>query len=85
MDILLVEDEPNQHNYIVDWVQNGKGAWYYLESQFAEYNLGIFDWLLPNLSGLELLKKLRKSESYLPVLMLTAKDTMEDKLENWCN
>ena len=90
MRILLVEDEPdlgkaikrtlNQRNYIVDWVNNGGEAWYYLESQFTEYNLGIFDWLLPNLSGLELLKKLRKSQSALPVLMLTAKDSMEDKV-----
>lgn len=90
MRILLVEDEPdlgkaikrtlNHHNYIVDWVQNGGEGWYYLESQFTEYNLGIFDWLLPDLSGLELLKKLRKIQSSLPVLMLTAKDTMEEKV-----
>lgn len=90
MRILLVEDEPdlgkaikrslNQHNYVVDWVENGSEAWEYLESPWTEYNLGIFDWLLPGLSGLELLKKLRKRNTTLPVLMLTAKDTMEDKV-----
>ena len=90
MRILLVEDEPdlgkaikrslNQHSYVVDWVEDGSQAWEYLESQWTDYNLGVFDWLLPGLSGLELLKKLRKCNSALPVLMLTAKDTMEDKV-----
>jgi len=57
MRILLVEDEPdlghaikrtlNQHNYIVDWVLNGEEAWDYLEDTFLEYDLAIFDWLLP--------------------------------------
>ncbi len=90
MRILLVEDEPdlgaaikrvlNQHNYLVDWVMDGKEAWAYLESSWTEYTLAIFDWLLPGMSGLELCKKLRKDNNPLPVLMLTAKDSMEDKV-----
>ena len=90
MRILLVEDEPdlgraikrslNQHNYIVDWVLNGEEAWDYLEDTFLEYDLAIFDWLLPRLSGLELLQRLREQNNPLPVLMLTAKDSMEDKV-----
>jgi DNA-binding response OmpR family regulator len=90
MRVLLVEDEPdlggaikrtlNQEKYIVDWVQNGDDAWEYLESQWTEYTLAIFDWLLPGLSGLELLHKLRAKNSPLPVLMLTARDRMEDKI-----
>lgn len=90
MRILLIEDEPdlgaaikktlNQQNYIVDWVLDGNQAWYYLENPSLEYILGIFDWLLPGLSGIELLQLLRKQKNPLPVLMLTAKDTMEDKV-----
>ena len=90
MRIILIEDEEdlgkaikktlNQHNYIVDWVLDGKEAWHYLDNPSLEYNLGIFDWLLPNLSGIELLKKLRTKNNPLPVLMLTAKDSMEDKV-----
>jgi DNA-binding response OmpR family regulator len=90
MRILLVEDEPdlgraikrtlNLEKYIVDWVQNGDEAWEYLESQWTEYTLAIFDWLVPGLSGLELLHKLRGKNSPLPVLMLTARDRMEDKI-----
>ncbi|MEO0014086.1 MAG: hypothetical protein RLZZ535_2475 [Cyanobacteriota bacterium] len=90
MRILLVEDEPNlgaaiertlkHHKYIVDWVKNGDDAWSYLESNWTQYTLAIFDWLVPGLSGIELLKKLRAENNPLPVLMLTARDRMEDKV-----
>jgi DNA-binding response OmpR family regulator len=90
MRVLLVEDEPDlgkaidrtlkQEKYIVDWAQDGREAWEYLESQWMQYTLAIFDWLLPGLSGLELLQRLRAKNSPLPVLMLTAKDRMEDKV-----
>lgn len=90
MRIILVEDEIDlglaikrtlaQKSYIVDWVEDGNTAWKYLENDWTDYTLGIFDWLLPELSGLELLKLLRRQNNPLPVLMLTAKDTMEDKV-----
>ncbi|MDP8966501.1 MAG: response regulator transcription factor [Cyanobacteriota bacterium] len=90
MRVLLVEDEPdlgaaikrilNQEKYVVDWVQDGTEAWNYLEDPQTQYTLAIFDWLLPGLSGLELCKRLRARHSPLPVLMLTAKDQMEDKV-----
>ncbi|MDF0556808.1 two-component system response regulator RppA [Kamptonema sp. UHCC 0994] len=90
MRVLLVEDEPdlgkaikrtlNQEKYIVDWAQNGNEAWEYLESQWTQYTLAIFDWLLPGLSGLELCQRLRAKNNHLPILMLTAKDRMEDKV-----
>ena len=88
MRVLLVEDEPDlgkanertlkQEKYIVDWALDGSEAWEYLDSQWTQYTLAIFDWLLPGLSGLELLGRLRAKHSALPVLMLTAKDRMED-------
>lgn len=90
MRILLVEDEADlgtaikrtlhQHGYVVDWVQDGMEAWYYLDDQQTEYNLGIFDWLLPGLSGIELLKRLRTKKDNLPILMLTAKDSISDRV-----
>ena len=90
MRVILVEDETDlgfaiertlsQKSYVVDWVQDGNIAWDYLENCWTQYTLGIFDWLLPGLSGLELLKRLRQQNNPLPVLMLTAKDTMEDKV-----
>lgn len=85
---MLVEDELDlgaaikrslsQEAYIVDWVQNGTEAEWYLESKASEYSIAIFDWLLPGKSGLELCKWLRSQQSSLPVLMLTGKDRMED-------
>lgn len=90
MRVLLVEDEPDlgkaiertlkQEKYIVDWALDGSEAWEYLDSHWTQYNLAIFDWLLPGLSGLELLRRLRAKPDALPVLMLTAKDRMEDKV-----
>lgn len=90
MKVLLVEDEPvlgaaikqtlKQEKYIVDWVLNGAQAWDCLEHQKTQYTLAIFDWLVPGISGLELLRRLRTRNNPLPVLMLTAKDRMEDKV-----
>ena len=90
MRVLLVEDEPdlgaaikrvlNQEKYVVDWVQDGTEAWDYLEDLQTQYTLAIFDWLLPGLSGLELCKRVRARHNPLPILMLTAKDQMEDKI-----
>ncbi|MBD2093396.1 response regulator transcription factor [Microcoleus sp. FACHB-1515] len=90
MRVLLVEDEPdlgaaiervlNREKYIVDWVQTGGEAWDCLESHWTQYTVAIFDWLLPGLSGLELCQRLRSRHNPLPVLMLTARDRMEDKV-----
>jgi DNA-binding response OmpR family regulator len=90
MRILLVEDEPDlgaaianrlrQEKYVVDWAKDGAEAWNCLESQWTQYTVGIFDWMLPRLSGLELCKKLRSQKSTLPILMLTAKDSIEDRV-----
>jgi DNA-binding response OmpR family regulator len=96
MRILLVEDEPdlgaaikrvlNQEKYVVDWVLDGAEAWEYLENHSlgfqpqTQYTLAILDWLLPGVSGIELCKRLRATGNPMPVLILTAKDRMEDKV-----
>lgn len=90
MRVILVEDEPdlgaaikrvlNQEKYVVDWVLDGTEAWEYLENQWTQYTLAILDWLLPGISGIELCKRLRTKGNPLPILMLTAKDQMEDKV-----
>jgi DNA-binding response OmpR family regulator len=90
MRILLVEDEPDlgaaiqkvlsREKYVVDWVTNGAEAWNYLDSLTLHYTLAIFDWMLPGLSGIELCQRLRANNSALPVLLLTARDSMADKV-----
>jgi DNA-binding response OmpR family regulator len=91
MRILLVEDELDigkgikrtlvQEKYIVDWAIDGQVAWQMLNDNSVKYSLAIIDWMLPRLSGLELCQLLRKKGLSLPVLMLTAKDQMKDKIE----
>jgi DNA-binding response OmpR family regulator len=90
MRVLLVEDEPalgaaiertlNRNKYVVDWFQDGATAWQCLDPPCAEYTLAIVDWLLPGLLGLELCQRLRAKQNCLPILMLTAKDRLEDKV-----
>ena len=90
MRLLLVEDEPDlgaaiqqtltQSAYVVDWVQDGDLAWEYLTSNWTKYEIAVFDWLLPGLSGIELCQRLRDQSQALPILMLTARDSMEDKV-----
>ncbi len=90
MRILLVEDEPDlgaalertlkREKYVVDWVKNGIEAWQFLENDQNQYTVAVFDWLLPGISGIELCQRLRAMHNPLPVLMLTAKDRMEDRV-----
>ena len=90
MRVLLVEDEKDLglaikqvlvgEKYVVDWVTDGAQAWYCLETQWADYTVAIFDWLLPELSGLELCRRLRASQNPLPVLMLTALGQPENRI-----
>ncbi len=65
---------------LADWFLDGTHAWQYLETAWTEYTVAILDWMLPGISGLELCKRLRSHSSPLPILMLTAKDRMEEKI-----
>ena len=90
MRILLVEDEPDlgkaikrtltQEAYVVDWVQSGDEAMAYLEHDLSLYTIGVFDWMIPGKSGVELCQWLRAHHHALPVLMLTAKDQIDDRI-----
>jgi DNA-binding response OmpR family regulator len=89
MHLLLLEDEADlaiaiqkslhAQKYVVDWAQDGEAAWEYLQ-QPDVYTLAIFDWMVPKVSGLELCQRLRRQHSQLPVLMLTARDRMADRV-----
>jgi DNA-binding response OmpR family regulator len=90
MKILLIEDEPDlgaliqtsltHHQYVVDWAQDGKTGWEYLTDNRSTYSLAIIDWMLPKMSGIEICQRLRAGKYTLPILMLTARDRMEDKI-----
>jgi len=88
MRVLLVEDDAllgdgiraglKQSGFAVDWAQDGQAAKLALETE--EYAVMVLDLGLPKLSGTDLLKWLRGRESKLPVLILTARDTVSDRV-----
>lgn len=88
-DILLVEDEESlalglrynlsEEGYNVDWVDNGKKAIESIEK--SPYDLVILDVMLPYLDGFEVAKKIRSRMPQMPILMLTARTRIEDKIK----
>ena len=86
MRILVVEDEKKvasflkkgleEEYYAVDCAYDGEEALYMVEAN--EYDLMILDIMLPKIDGLEVLQGMREKGFPLPVLMLTAKDSVED-------
>jgi DNA-binding response OmpR family regulator len=88
MRLLLIEDyKPLQKslvqglreaNFAVDFTGNGKeGLWY---AKSNDYDVIILDIMLPGLDGLSILKRLRALGNATHILILTAKDTLEDKV-----
>lgn len=96
MRILLAEDERSlsraiialleKHNYSADAIYDGQEALDYLEAE--NYDAVILDIMMPKLDGLSVLRMLRERGSQIPVLLLTAKSEVEDKvtgLDNGAN
>ena len=89
MRLLLAEDEVSlsralvkilEHgNYSVDAVYNGEDALDYLEA--GEYDGVILDIMMPKMDGLTVLKKIREKGNTVPVLMLTAKSEIDDRVK----
>jgi DNA-binding response OmpR family regulator len=88
MRILVVEDDVQiadmlaealaNCQYMVDVAQDGEEAWYWAETY--EYDLILLDVTLPKMNGLLFCQKLRDRNISIPVLMLTARDTIADKI-----
>lgn len=86
MKLLLIEDDEllgssllkglREEGYAVDWSRDGIEGWHALRT--GDYDGVILDWMLPGLSGLDLLSRHRKAGRATPVLMLTARDATED-------
>ncbi len=91
MRILLVEDEEKVSRFVargltserfaVDVARDGKSGWEL--AQTYQYDLVILDLLLPGLTGSEVLHRIRKTRSQVPVLILTARDSLGDKVEHF--
>jgi two-component system OmpR family response regulator len=87
--ILVVEDEDRlrglivraltQEGNVVDPAADGEEATYMIGE--VSYDLIVLDWMLPKLSGVELCRRMRDAGDWTPVIMLTARDALEDRVE----
>lgn len=88
MRILIVEDDAlladglaralRQSGYVVDWAKDGKQADAWLTDQ--EYDLALLDIGLPGLDGSEVLQRLRSRKQHTPVLVLSAREEIEERV-----
>jgi two-component system copper resistance phosphate regulon response regulator CusR len=91
MRLLIVEDDPKlaefvarglrAEHYAVDLATDGREGQNFINSY--EYDLLILDLMLPFISGSELLRRVRQSHPSLPVLVLTARDAIEQKVRHF--
>lgn len=89
MKILYAEDEKalseavvdilTYHKYIVDPVYNGEDAYDY--AMYGDYDLVILDVMMPKRSGLEVLSELRQNGYKKPIMLLTAKSQVDDRIK----
>ncbi len=88
MRLLLVEDDSllgegvrdglQQLGYQVEWIQDGSQGLHAFNS--GHFDLVVLDIMLPGISGIDILKQIRKSGSTTPVLLLTARDSVNDRV-----
>jgi DNA-binding response OmpR family regulator len=91
MRILVVEDEKKlseliaralrAERYAVDVALDGHAAWQMIETY--EYDLVILDLMLPGLDGAEILRRTRRRNQHVPILILTALDATSEKVRNF--
>lgn len=89
MKMLLVEDEKKmasfierglkEEGYVVDVAYDGEKGWDYASTN--EYDIIILDLMLPKIGGLEICGKIRQAGNQTPVIILTALDSVEDKIK----
>ncbi|MEZ4788100.1 MAG: response regulator transcription factor [Flavobacterium haoranii] len=89
MKILIVEDEIGIQNFLrqgleeegfeVICASNGEEGLNFFENQ--SFDLLLLDWMLPKLTGLELCTKIRETNTQIPIIFLTAKDTVQETIE----
>lgn len=89
MRLLIAEDDRptadtlgrrlREEHYAVDICGDGAEAWEYLRS--AEYDLAVLDIMMPGMDGISLVRRMRAAGIAVPVLLLTARDAVSDRVE----
>ncbi len=87
--ILIVEDEEGilqflkqgleEENYQISTANNGLEGYNLFQKE--KFDLVLLDWMLPKMTGLEVCKKIRETNSKTPIIFLTAKDTVQETVE----
>lgn len=87
--ILIVEDEEGilqflkqglmEENYQITTANNGLDGYNIFQKE--KFDLILLDWMLPKMTGMELCKKIRETNTKIPIIFLTAKDTVQETVE----
>lgn len=88
MRILVIEDEPGiarflkegleEESFAVDVAEDGIKGQEMAMDNGEEYDLLLVDWMLPGMSGVEIVRQIREEGLQMPVIFLTARDTVQD-------
>jgi two-component system, OmpR family, response regulator len=74
----VLERGLRENGYVVDAVEDGDRALAFLRTY--DYEVAIIDWRMPRVSGLDVVREMRRRSSPVPMLMLTARDTAADRV-----
>lgn len=90
MRIFLAEDETaiagflkeglEEEGFAVDVAFNGREAHEMAMTNLNEYDIILLDWMMPGMSGIEICRSIRKENKSIPIIFLTAKDTVDDTI-----
>jgi DNA-binding response OmpR family regulator len=74
----VLERGLRENGYVVDALADGEQAMSFLRTY--EYDVAVLDWRMPRMSGLDVVRELRRIGSSVPILVLTARDTADDRV-----
>ncbi len=90
MRVLIAEDERSiagflrdglqEEGFVVDIAANGRECLEIAMNHLDKYDIILLDWMLPGISGIEICRNLRKENKDIPIIFLTAKDTVDDTI-----
>lgn len=75
----LTEHQLKRQYHTVDWMKDGQQARDAIAA--SRYDVYVLDWMLPEMTGLELVREIRSKGDHTPILLLTARDAVQDRVE----